>query len=280
MDNENKPIGEQGNKNPGAKNAHYRNRKKKRHHNPNKPNDTQKSSEQSAAPVSENKAPEQRPAHNKNRNRRNKHKGPRKPNESIAPNTTEILISEEPAKEIAYEQSTELADKSIYDTEIFASKSEPAADIPRVDIIGIRFKAGGKTYYFSPNGIVAKRGAYAIVETARGQEFGEVAVANSTVAESEIVPPLRPVIRLATDADVKHHEDNKQKEESAFKICNEKIAAHELDMKLIDAQYTFDNSKLLFYFTSSGRVDFRELVKDLASVFKTRIELRQIGIRD
>lgn len=280
MDNENKPIGEQGNKNPGAKNAHYRNRKKKRHHNPNKPNDTQKTSEQSAAPVSENKAPEQRSAHNKNRNRRNKHKGPRKPNESIAPNTTEILISEEPAKEIAYEQSTELADKSIYDTEIFASKSEPAADIPRVDIIGIRFKAGGKTYYFSPNGIVAKRGAYAIVETARGQEFGEVAVANSTVAESEIVPPLRPVIRLATDADVKHHEDNKQKEESAFKICNEKIAAHELDMKLIDAQYTFDNSKLLFYFTSSGRVDFRELVKDLASVFKTRIELRQIGIRD
>ena len=149
-----------------------------------------------------------------------------------------------------------------------------------MEIIGIRFKTGGKTYYFDPNGIVGKKGEHAIVETARGQEYGEVALSNSMVPESETVPPLRPVIRIATEADTKHNEENRKKEDEAFKICNEKIIAHNLDMKLIDAQYTFDNSKLLFYFTSSGRVDFRELVKDLASVFRTRIELRQIGIRD
>ena len=153
-------------------------------------------------------------------------------------------------------------------------------DRPKTEIIGIRFKKVGKMYYFSPNGIVGKKGVHAIVETARGLEFGEIVVTNSMVHESEFVPPLRPVVRLATEADIKHHDENKVKQDEAFKICNEKIIAHGLDMKLIDAQYTFDNSKLLFYFTSSGRVDFRELVKDLASVFKTRIELRQIGIRD
>ena len=149
-----------------------------------------------------------------------------------------------------------------------------------VEVVGIRFKASGKTYYFSPNGINLRMGIHAIVETARGLEYGEVVMANSFISESEIVPPLRPVVRAATQADILHNEEIKELEENAFKICNEKIIAHKLDMKLIDAQYTFDNSKLLFYFTSSGRVDFRELVKDLASVFRTRIELRQIGIRD
>ncbi|MBR2849509.1 MAG: stage 0 sporulation family protein [Clostridia bacterium] len=149
-----------------------------------------------------------------------------------------------------------------------------------VEVVGIRFKASGKTYYFAPNGISLKIGSKAIVETARGLEYGDVALGNTMVKESETVSPLRPVIRKATDADIKHHEENKQKEDDAFRICNEKIIAHELDMKLIDAQYTFDNTKLLFYFTSAGRVDFRDLVKDLASVFRTRIELRQIGIRD
>ncbi|MBE6593556.1 MAG: stage 0 sporulation protein [Ruminococcaceae bacterium] len=149
-----------------------------------------------------------------------------------------------------------------------------------VDVVGIRFKSSGKTYYFAPNGVSLRTGSHAIVETARGLEYGEVAIGNTKVRESEIVPPLRPIIRKATDADVKHHNENKEKEDAAFRICNEKIIAHELDMKLIDAQYTFDNTKLLFYFTSSGRVDFRDLVKDLASVFRTRIELRQIGIRD
>ena len=155
-----------------------------------------------------------------------------------------------------------------------------ADDEKRVEIVGIRFKSSGKVYYFDPQGKRYKRTSHAIVETARGQEYGEVALPNTFVKESEVVPPLRPVVRAATQADEAHHVENKAKEDEAFKICNEKISAHKLDMKLIDAQYTFDNSKLLFYFTSAGRVDFRELVKDRASVFRTRIELRQIGIRD
>ncbi len=153
-------------------------------------------------------------------------------------------------------------------------------DEPTVEVVGIRFKPSGKTYYFEPCDIKLKVGTHAIVKTARGLEYGEVALGNTFVKESETVPPLRPVVREATPEDIKHHADNKAKEDEAFHICNEKIIEHELEMKLIDAQYTFDNTKLLFYFTSAGRVDFRELVKDLASVFRTRIELRQIGIRD
>ena len=152
--------------------------------------------------------------------------------------------------------------------------------IEKTEIVGVRFKSTGKTYYFDPAGITAARGSFVIVETARGPEFGEVTLANRRVPTSDIVPPLRPLLRLATNADIAHNEENDQKEAEAFRICNEKIAAHGLDMKLVDAEYTFDNTKLLFYFTSAGRVDFRELVKDLASVFRTRIELRQIGIRD
>ena len=150
----------------------------------------------------------------------------------------------------------------------------------KIEVVGIRFKASGKTYYFDPNGVSLRIGLHAIVETARGLEYGEVVMGNTLIPESETVPPLRPVVRAATQADMLHNEEIKKLEETAFRVCNEKIIAHKLDMKLIDAQYTFDNSKLLFYFTSAGRVDFRELVKDLASVFRTRIELRQIGIRD
>ena len=157
---------------------------------------------------------------------------------------------------------------------------QPKEDEEKVEVIGIRFKKVGKVYYFEPNGIKAAKGEYAIVETARGPEFGEVFVANKLVGVSETVPPLRPVIRIATKDDVAHNEENINKEKEAFDVCLKQIEKHELDMKLVDAQYTFDNSKLLFYFTSSGRVDFRELVKDLAAVFRTRIELRQIGIRD
>ncbi len=149
-----------------------------------------------------------------------------------------------------------------------------------VEIVGIRFKKGGKIYYFDPRGIKAPKGGFAIVETARGQEYGEIALENTRVPESEIVPPIRPLLRVATKADEEHFAENRRKEEEAFRTCLEKIASHKLDMKLVEAQYTFDNSKLLFYFTSAGRVDFRDLVKDLASVFRTRIELRQIGIRD
>ena len=156
----------------------------------------------------------------------------------------------------------------------------PTEDVETTDIIGVRFKKTGKVYYFDPNGCTAKRGEFAIVDTARGPEFGEVWIANRKVPTADIVPPLRPCIRIATKEDILHNKENQKKEDEAFKIGNQKIEDHKLDMKLVDVQYTFDNSKLLFYFTSAGRVDFRELVKDLASVFRTRIELRQIGIRD
>ena len=148
------------------------------------------------------------------------------------------------------------------------------------EIVGVRFKVGGKVYYFDPENIAASEGDNVIVDTARGAEFGTVCIPNKKISSSGIVQPLRKVIRIATKEDVAHQNSNKQREKDAFKIGLEKIAAHKLDMKLVDVQYSFDNSKLLFYFTSAGRVDFRELVRDLASVFKTRIELRQIGIRD
>ncbi|MHB1151700.1 MAG: PSP1 domain-containing protein [Eubacteriales bacterium] len=148
------------------------------------------------------------------------------------------------------------------------------------EIIGVRFKKSGKIYYFDPNGMSFIAGAHAIVETARGLEYGNVVIGNRMVKTSEIVKPLRCVIRTATPEDEIHHKENVLKEIEAFNICIEKISEHKLGMKLIDVEYTFDNNKLLFYFTADGRIDFRELVKDLASVFRTRIELRQIGIRD
>ncbi len=148
------------------------------------------------------------------------------------------------------------------------------------EIVGIKFKDVGKVYYFSPNGMTFQKGDKAIVETARGLECGEVATENSDVPDESIVAPLKPVIRHATKEDLATVEQNKEKEKKAFQICEEKIARHGLDMKLVDVEYTFDSSKILFYFTADGRVDFRELVKDLAGVFRTRIELRQIGVRD
>ena len=148
------------------------------------------------------------------------------------------------------------------------------------EIVGIRFKPSGKIYYFDPADFTFAEGAHVIVETARGIEYGTVAIPNRTVSEKDVVLPLRPVIRAATAEDDAVYEENKRKEKDAAKICLEKIAEHKLEMKLVDVEYTFDNSKLLFYFTADGRVDFRELVKSLASVFRTRIELRQIGIRD
>ncbi len=148
------------------------------------------------------------------------------------------------------------------------------------EIIGVRFKSVGKVYYFSPDGKKIDAGQHVIVETARGVECGEVAISNRMVEDREIMPPLKSIIRVATDADFKIVENNRQKEKDAFSICEEKIKNHGLDMNLVDVECTFDNNKLLFYFTSENRVDFRELVKDLASVFRTRIELRQIGVRD
>ena len=148
------------------------------------------------------------------------------------------------------------------------------------EVIGVRFKKVGKVYYFDPCGIQVKNDAAVIVETARGLEYGEVAMANSQVEDSKIVQPLKKLVRVATDADKKTMEQNLQFEKDAFKVCEEKIQKHKLDMKLVSVEYTFDRSKILFYFSADGRVDFRELVKDLAGVFRTRIELRQIGVRD
>ena len=149
-----------------------------------------------------------------------------------------------------------------------------------VKVIGVRFRTAGKIYFFSPGKLEIKQGDNVIVETARGVEFGYVAAGPREVEEDNITLPLKSVIRIATADDIRKEEKNREKEKEAFKICLEKIRKHGLEMKLIDAEYTFDNNKVLFYFTADGRIDFRELVKDLASVFRTRIELRQIGVRD
>ena len=149
-----------------------------------------------------------------------------------------------------------------------------------IKVIGVRFRTAGKIYFFDPLDFEVERGGHVIVETARGIEFGTVVSAPREVEDDKVIQPLKPVLRIATEKDIEQEAENKLKEKEAFKICLEKIRKHELEMKLIDAEYTFDNNKVLFYFTADGRIDFRELVKDLAGVFKTRIELRQIGVRD
>lgn len=148
------------------------------------------------------------------------------------------------------------------------------------NIVGVRFKKPGKIYFFDPNNLNINKNDYVIVETARGLEYGEVVIPNRAILEEKVIHELKPVIRLATPKDVKHAEELKIKQKEAFNICVKKIKEHKLDMKLIDAEYTFDGTKLLFYFSAEGRIDFRDLVKDLALIFKTRIELRQIGVRD
>ncbi|HIZ44570.1 MAG TPA: stage 0 sporulation family protein [Firmicutes bacterium] len=147
-------------------------------------------------------------------------------------------------------------------------------------VIGVRFRTAGKIYFFAPGALHIKKGQNVIVETARGVEYGHVVMGEKDVEDEKVVQPLKSVIRIATKEDDAIEEKNRKKEKEAFKICQKKIEKHNLEMKLIDAEYTFDNNKVLFYFTADGRIDFRELVKDLASVFKTRIELRQIGVRD
>jgi len=149
-----------------------------------------------------------------------------------------------------------------------------------ITVVGVRFKKAGKIYYFDPDEIPVQKGDHVIVETSRGIEFGEVVVGPKEVTEEDIIAPLKKVLRVATEEDEIKNQQNIEKEKEAFSICLEKISKHGLEMKLIDVEYTFDNNKVIFYFTADGRVDFRELVKDLAAVFKTRIELRQIGVRD
>ena len=148
------------------------------------------------------------------------------------------------------------------------------------EIIGVRFKSGGKQYYFDPRGQQVKEGCGVVVETSRGLEFGTCAQGNTMVEDEAVVQPLRPLVRIATQRDLDTVARNREKEKTAFTICQDKIAAHGLDMKLVEVEYSFEGNKILFFFTSEGRVDFRALVKDLAGVFHARIELRQIGVRD
>ncbi len=147
-------------------------------------------------------------------------------------------------------------------------------------IIGVRFRDAGKIYYFDPKGENIEKGKYVIVETMKGVECGEVVMSNRLLPDDEIPQPLKGIIRIATEKDMKTVADNREKEKKAFDICRQKIKLHDLEMKLVNVEYTFDGNKIMFYFTADGRVDFRELVKDLAYVFRTRIELRQIGVRD
>ena len=149
-----------------------------------------------------------------------------------------------------------------------------------IKVVGVRFKKAGKIYYFDPADMDIQKDTYVVVETARGIEFGECVIGIKEISEDDIVAPLKSVLRIATEEDINKHFKNKDKEKDAFEICLKKIQEHGLTMKLIDVEYTFDNNKVIFYFTADGRVDFRELVKDLATIFKTRIELRQIGVRD
>ncbi|MBQ6568867.1 MAG: stage 0 sporulation family protein, partial [Clostridia bacterium] len=149
-----------------------------------------------------------------------------------------------------------------------------------MEVIGVRFKSAGKTYYFSPNGFNVKQGDNVIVETARGLEYGEVVMGKRTIEADQFKKPVKEVVRVATEEDTERCRQNKELEKEAYKICLEKIAEHKLEMKLVEVEYTFDGNKILFYFTADGRIDFRELVKDLATIFRTRIELRQIGVRD
>ena len=149
-----------------------------------------------------------------------------------------------------------------------------------IEVIGIKFRTAGKVYYFAPKGLSFTRGEFAVVETSRGVEYGEVLMANKELPEEKLVMPLKEILRKATEEDSKQYEINREKEREAYRICRKKIQEHGLEMKLIDVEYTFDRGKALFYFTADGRVDFRALVKDLAAIFRTRIELRQVGVRD
>lgn len=276
-------MNNQGEKTNGGYNKKHRYNNKKHYNNKNKRPAKQNSEadvmdELDELCIDENEVSiekSERKAPNPKQNNKNFKK--QKPYQKKEEAEETISVADESIEEI-----NEINDEII--TEVLENaKSEnddTATEIKYHDVAGVRFKQNGKVYYFDKNGLELQDGGHVIVDTARGAEYGEVAFSSKSVPEYALVLPLRCVIRLANKEDTLHHKENKEKEKEAFDICLEKIAKHELDMKLVEVQYTFDNSKLLFYFTSSGRVDFRELVKDLASVFKTRIELRQIGIRD
>lgn len=185
-----------------------------------------------------------------------------------------------PAAEPAKDASAETSQDTTEGAEEHAEDAEERDEGKTTEVVGVRFKNNGKVYYFHPRDCQLEAGMHVVVETTRGVEYGEVAMGNRQVPAEEVVEPLKDVLRIATPEDDALQAENQRKAKDAYRICLEKIRKHELDMKLIEAEYTFDNNKVLFYFTAEGRIDFRDLVKDLASVFKTRIELRQVGVRD
>ena len=303
--NENKSAAPQQSSGGGKRGRNHHRRGRGRHHGGNKPENQNQNANRAPEATTENTAPQQKPAaQNQPRpdNQKSRHatshsvgRPQRVPQraESAAelPNMDDLLIEDgmipaDPAAIAATRpapvENAEEIDR-ILAHDPFATTKEPIPEVipeGKVVIVGVRFRSGGKTYFFDPGKLTCQAGKYAIVETARGLEFGEVCIGNCLMDEAMVVPPLRPVIRMATPEDVAHNRQNREREQDAFRIGVQKINEHKLDMKLVEVQYTFDNSKLLFYFTSAKRVDFRELVKDLAGVFHIRIELRQIGIRD
>ena len=203
--------------------------------------------------------------------------------DGTAPAAPHTKPAEQPAENTAVPAVSTAIDDTVAGSDLYPMPEDPMeADdtAERIEVVGIRFRQSGKVYYFDPKGIRLHIGDAAIVETVRGPEFGDVSFGNRMIRKTDAVTPLRPVLRAATEADIKRNAENRAKEQEALRYFQERLKIRGLDMKLIDAQVAFDNSKLLIYFSSEGRVDFRDLVKDLASVFRTRIELRQIGIRD
>ena len=272
---------------PDKKNQSQQNRPQKgnrpdRENRPERENRKPEGQEQSAPKQRENDRRQSPATGRPQRNIR------RAPAQTDLPDMDNLLIedsmtAEPPRPEVTPDAVDAAEVERILEQDIFARDEETIPEeLPegKVVVAGIRFRTGGKTYFFDPGELTCVAGKYAIVETARGLEFGEICMGNRMVDTSLVVPPLRPVVRIATEADITHNAENRAKEETAFRVGAQKIREHKLDMKLVSVQYTFDNAKLLFYFTSAGRVDFRELVKDLAGVFHIRIELRQIGIRD
>ncbi len=204
--------------------------------------------------------------------------------ENIAPQPNREHFAKKPAPETEYNTTGFMPQPEEERKYLFDYEEEPKAEAEEeaknVEVVGIKFRNGSKIYYFAPNDIQFEKGEHAVVETVRGVEYGEVAMGNKFVGESEVVFPLKPVVRKATIEDDQRHQENRRLEENAKPIWHEKVKKNGLEMQLVDVEYTHDNAKLSFYFTADGRVDFRELVKDLAGVFRTRIELRQIGVRD
>ena len=267
MNNEKRIQGEKSNR---PNNRHNNNRRRhNRNHNRNhkkpstKPESSLQGNEEEAAVEEEPAVQEARPERN-GRDRGNKKRRPECSEEATG---TGFVPEPEPERKYMFDYDPLPAEEK---------EEEPKT----IEVVGIKFRNGSKIYYFSPLDIKFEKGEHAIVETVRGVEYGEVALGNKMVGESEVVFPLKPVLRKATKEDDDRNTENRKLEESARPIWQEKVAKNGLDMQLVDVEYTHDNAKLCFYFTADGRVDFRELVKDLAGVFRTRIELRQIGVRD